>query len=378
MRIQSERVWMAGQFLPLQIEVTGDKISRVLPYGMGKVQEDYGSLRIVPGFLDIHTHGAYGFDTLDAEPEGLKNWLRRIPEEGVTGILPTTVTQRPEVLTDALRNAAQVSEEGCEGAELLGIHLEGPFLNAEYRGAQPKKAIAGPSIRQFQEYQKAAGGKIRVITLAPEKDPELELVRYCRKTGVAVSIGHSGASYAEVLLAVANGAASMTHVYNGMSAFHHREPGAVGAALRIRDIYGEIICDGYHCDAAAVNNYFTAKGRDFGILVTDSLKAKQCPPGVVCELGGQVISLDESGLARLTDGTLAGSTLRMNRALKFCVEQALVPFDAALNACTINPARYLGLDNRKGKLAAGYDADLVVLADDYEVVQTYCRGKAMR
>ena len=378
MILQSKRVWIGGQFVAAQLEVDGGKIVRILPWGERKADEDYGDKRIVPGFIDVHTHGAYGFDTNDGEPEGLRDWMRRIPEEGVTGILPTTVTQMPDVLSKAVANVARVVEEGYEGAEILGIHFEGPYLDMEYKGAQPPEAIAEPSVEQFQMYQEAAHGLIRYITMAPEHDPDFALTRYCSSHGVVVSMGHSSATFEQALMGIANGAMSMTHVYNGMTAYHHRKPGLVGTAFRVRDIYGEIICDGCHSHLAAPNNYYTAKGRDYAIMISDSLRAKHCPPGGDYELGGHPIEIGEDGLARLkgTD-TIAGSTLYMNRGLKILVEDAMVPFDAALNSCTLNPARALRVDDRKGRLAAGYDADIVVLEDNYDVLQTWCKGIAM-
>ena len=378
MIIQSKQVWIAGQFLAMQLEVNDGKITDILPYGTKEADEDYGEKRILPGFIDVHTHGAYGFDTNDAEPEGLRDWMKRIPEEGVTAILPTTVTQMPEVLTEALRNVAAVVKEGYEGAEILGVHFEGPYLDMEYKGAQPPEAIATAAVEQFKMYQEAAEGLIKYITMAPEHDRNFALTRHCRETGVVVSMGHSSATYEQAMLGIANGATSMTHVYNGMTPYHHRKPGLVGAAFRVRDIYGEIICDGCHSHLAALNNYFQAKGRDYGIMVSDSLRAKHCPPGGSYQLGGHDIEIGEDGLARLkgTD-TIAGSTLNMNKGLKILVEKALVPLDAAINSCTLNPARCLGVDDRRGKLVVGYDADIVVLEDNYDVVQTYCRGKKM-
>ena len=378
MIIQSKQVWIAGQFLAMQLEVNDGKITDILPYGTKEADEDYGEKRILPGFIDVHTHGAYGFDTNDAEPEGLRDWMKRIPEEGVTAILPTTVTQMPEVLTEALRNVAAVVKEGYEGAEILGVHFEGPYLDMEYKGAQPPEAIAAAAVEQFKMYQEAAEGLIKYITMAPEHDRNFALTRHCRETGVVVSMGHSSATYEQAMLGIANGATSMTHVYNGMTPYHHRKPGLVGAAFRVRDIYGEIICDGCQSHLAALNNYFQAKGRDYGIMVSDSLRAKHCPPGGSYQLGGHDIEIGEDGLARLkgTD-TIAGSTLNMNKGLKILVEKALVPLDAAINSCTLNPARCLGVDDRKGKLVVGYDADIVVLEDNYDVVQTYCRGKKM-
>ena len=378
MVLQSRRVWLAGQFVPAQLEVADGKIVNVYPFGTKTADVDYGNKRIVPGFIDVHTHGAYGFDTNDGEPEGLRDWMRRIPEEGVTSILPTTVTQMPEVQTKAVTNVAKVVEEGYEGAEILGIHFEGPYLDMEYKGAQPPEAIAKPTVEQFKMYQEAAHGMIKYITMAPEHDPEFALTKYCSQNGVVVSMGHSSASYEQALMGIANGAMSMTHVYNGMTPYHHRKPGLVGTALRVRDIYGEIICDGCHSHLAALNNFFTAKGRDYSIMISDSLRAKHCPPGGNYELGGHPIEIGEDGLARLkgTD-TIAGSTLNINKGLRILVEEAMVPFDAALNSCTINPARVLRVDDRKGKLNAGYDADIVVLEDDYTVAQTYCKGIAM-
>lgn len=378
MVIQSRKVWLGGLFIAAQLELKDGKILAVHPHGAKTVDQDYGDKRIVPGFIDVHTHGAYGYDTNDGQPEGLRNWMARIPEEGVTGILPTTVTQMPDVLSKAVANVASVAEEGYEGAEILGIHFEGPYLDMDYKGAQPPEAIAPPTVEQFQMYQKAAKGMIKYITMATEHDPDFALTHYCRDTGVVVSMGHSSATFDQAMMGIANGATSMTHVYNGMTPYHHRNPGLVGTAFRVRDIYGEIICDGCHSHLAALNNYFTAKGKDFAVMISDSLRPKHCPPGGEYELGGHPIEISESGLAYLKGtNTIAGSTLNMNHGLKILVEEAMVPFDAALNSCTINPARCLGVDDRKGKLVAGYDADVVVLDDDYGVVQTYCRGKAM-
>lgn len=378
MNIQGKKVWIAGQFMEAELKIEDGVIKQILPYDSEPADVDYGEERILPGFIDIHTHGAYGYDTNDGTPEGLREWMKRIPEEGVTSILPTTVTQMPDVLTQAVANVAKVAEEGYEGAEILGIHFEGPYLDMKYKGAQPPEAVAAASVEQFEEYQKAAKGMIKYITLAPEHDTDHALTRYCASHGVVVSMGHSAATYREALMGIANGATSMTHVYNAMTPYHHRNPGLVGTALRVRDIYGEVICDGCHSHLAALNNFFTAKGRDYAIMISDSLRAKHCPPGGNYQLGGHDIEIGEDGLARLkgTD-TIAGSTLNMNRGLKILVEDAMVPFDAAVNSCTINPARCLHVDDRKGRIAAGCDADLVVIDKDYNVLQTWCRGKAM-
>lgn len=376
MLIQSKKVWIADQFTAAVIEVTGDKITNILPYGSVSADVDYEDLRIVPGFLDIHCHGAYGFDTNDANEEGLRNWTKNIPGEGVTGFLPTTITQSEEVLTKAVANVAKVMEDGYEGAEILGIHFEGPYLDMVYKGAQPEQYIVKPSVEQFKHYQEAAKGKIRYVTLATEADEDFALTHYLAKNGVTVSIGHSAATYEQAVMAYAHGARSMTHVYNGMTPFNHRANGLVGAAYRIRTMYGEIICDGNHSTLAALNNYFTSKGPDYCIMISDALMAKGSPVGSRYLFGGNEIEIYPDGSAHLIPSeTLAGSTLQLNQGLRILVEEALVPFNYAINSCTINPARCIGVDDRKGCIRVGMDADLVVLKPDYQVQQTYCMGK---
>lgn len=377
MLIQSKKVWIADQFTPAVIELENGTIKDILPYGSKPVDEDYGDKRIVPGFLDIHCHGAFEFDTNDANEEGLRNWTKNIVAEGVTGFLATTITQSEEVLTNAVANVAKVMEEGYEGAEILGIHFEGPYLNMKYKGAQPEQYIAKPTIEQFETYQAAAKGQIRYVTLATETDEDFALTRYLSEHGVTVSIGHSAATYEQAVMAYAHGARSMTHVYNGMTPFNHRANGLVGAAYRIRTMYGEIICDGNHSTPAALNNYFISKGPDYAIMVSDALMAKGTPIGSKFIFGGNEIEIYPDGSAHLTStGGLAGSTLKLNDGLRILVEEAMVPFNYAINSCTINPARCIGVDDRKGAIGVGMDADLVVLNNDYSVLQTYCMGEA--
>lgn len=376
MIIQSKRVWIANAFHPAQLEIAGEKISGIFDYGTRPAEKDYGDLRIVPGFIDVHTHGAYGFDTNDGDEEGLRNWARRLPaDEGVTSYQPTTITQSAEVLEKALKNVADVVESGYEGAEILGIHFEGPYLDQKYKGAQPEEYILDCDVEQFKHYQEVAKGLIRYITLAPEHDKDFALTKYCSQNDVVVSMGHSGASFEQAVMAIANGARSMTHVYNGMTPYGHRALGLTGTAFRVRDSYGEIICDGNHSTLDALNVYFATKGADHALMITDSLRPKGLPEGDYTS-GGMKIRIYPDGSAHLVpQGNLAGSTLKMNRGLQILVEKALVPFEAALNSCTKNPAEVLAVGNRKGRLVAGYDADIVVLEDNYDIHQTYVRGR---
>lgn len=375
MIIQSKKVWIADQFTPAQLELEDGIIKEIYPYNEKEVTKDYGDLRILPGFIDIHCHGAYGFDTNDANPEGLRKWAKGIVDEGVTSFLATTLTQSEEVLTNAVSNVAKVVEEGYEGAEILGIHFEGPYLNKAHKGAQPEEYCVKPNIEQFKRYQKAAHGLIKYITMAVENDEDYALTKYCSQNNVVVSIGHSNATYEQAVQAYAHGARSMTHVYNAMTPFTHRANGLVGGALRIRNMYGEIICDGNHSTLAALNNFFTSKGPDYSIMITDSLMCKGFPVGTKFDFGGQEVVIYPDGSAHLVEaGNLAGSTLNVNKGLKILIEDALVPVNYAINACTSNPARCLHVADRKGTIGVGYDADLVILDRDYEVVQTYCKG----
>lgn len=376
MIIQSKKVWVVDDFLACQLRIEDGKIKDILPYGQEKVDEDYGDLRILPGFIDVHTHGAYGWDTNDATPEGLRHWVREIPHEGVTSIYPTTITQSEEVLTNAVRNVANVVAEGYEGAEIMGIHFEGPYLSKTFIGAQPEPYIVDADVEQFKRYYEASNHLIKYITMAPEQDAGYKLLHFCVDHGIVVSQGHSNATYEQAHMAIANGARSMTHVYNGMSRFASREPGLVGAAFRFSDVYGELITDGNHSHLSSVYDFYRLKGPNYVVMVTDSLMVKGLPAGTRILFGGNEIELFEDGSAHLVGaGNLAGSTLHVNKGLQILIEQAGVDWISAINSCTINPANMMGIADRKGSVQAGKDADLAIIDQNYDVVMAYVRGR---
>ena len=379
MRIRSTRIYIEEELIPAVLEIQGSAITDILPYDTGGIDCDYGDALISPGFIDIHCHGAYGFDTNSADPEGLRNWAKNIPSEGVTGFLATTVTDNKDTLLGALRNVDQVCSThhpGSDGAAILGVHLEGPYIDPEHAGAQPVSAIKEPDISEFEEYCTASGNRIRIVTLAPEKDTGHALIRCCREHGIVPSIGHTGASFAEAEQAIHDGALSVTHTFNAMTPFKHRENGTAGAALRHADVYSEIICDTRHVSADALHIFFTCKDKNHAVMISDSLMCKGFPAGTRFVFGGQNIEIAPDGTAFLyetADRTLAGSTMKMNEGLRNLITKADVPLVKALNACTANPASLLGLDHT-GMIRKGYDADITVLDENFEVLAVYCKG----
>ena len=377
MIIQSKRVYIASSLIPAQIEINNGKIVGIYAYNEKPVDKDYDDLRIVPGFYDVHTHGYLGYDTTAGGKDGLRRWLKDLPKEGVCGICPTTLTQGYDVLIKAVSEVNEVKKENPEGAEILGIHFEGPYIDVKYKGAQPEPYIVKGTIEEFKKYQEASGNNIRIITMAPEHDEDFELIKYCADTNVRVSIGHTDSSYDKAVLALANGARGFTHTYNAMTPLSHRENGVVGAAFRAHDCFAECICDGNHSTLAALNIFFREKA-GYGVMISDSLMCKGYPVGTVFDFGGQDVEIYEDGSAHITTGKkqLAGSTLKINEGIKLLVERALVPFEDAIDAATINPMKYIGMDDHKGAIRYGYDADIVVLNDDYSIAQTYCKGIA--
>ncbi|OUM93251.1 N-acetylglucosamine-6-phosphate deacetylase, partial [Caldibacillus debilis] len=294
--------------------------------------------------------------------------------EGTTAFLATTITQSPQAIEKALANAASyIKEQNAPGkAEVVGIHLEGPFINAKRKGAQPEEYILEPDVETFQKWQNLAEGHIRLVTMAPECPNGLELVHYLSKNRCIASIGHSDADYADVKAAVEAGATHVTHLFNGMKGIHHREPGTAGAALLFDELTVELIADGIHVRPEMFRLILQAKGLDRVVLITDAMRAK-CLKNGVYDLGGQDVHVRD-GKALLSDGTLAGSILKMKDGIKNILAHTSLTLPEAVKLASENPARELGLFDRKGSLEAGKDADLVVLNEQYEPILTICRG----
>ncbi|WP_142829177.1 N-acetylglucosamine-6-phosphate deacetylase [Planococcus soli] len=323
-----------------------------------------------PGFIDVHIHGAAGHDAMDATSEALSGIAGTLPKEGTTSFLATTMTQTDSAISAALQNIQKFSAQEGQ-AELLGVHLEGPFISDQRAGAQPIEHIAEASYPLFRKWQKLSGNKIRLITLAPETKNAMVFIKRLTDNGVIASIGHSDATLEEVQAAIRSGASHVTHLYNQMSPFHHRNPGVVGAALTEEGLMVEIIADFIHSHPASVQMAFRQKGADRLMLITDAMRAKGLPPGVY-DLGGQDVQVTKKD-ARLADGTLAGSILTMDTAVRNVQSITGCSLNELVAMTSANAAKELGFAN-KGHLHAGADADVAILDDNFNVQLTICRG----
>ncbi len=329
-------------------------------------------LYIVPGFLDKHIHGAYGFDCMHDSENAVKNMAACLPREGVTRFLPTTMTAPKQDILAALRGISDyVKNQKGEGAFCQGIHLEGPFLSPKKAGAQPFRDILPYSESLLEEFCHAAKNTIRQITFAPEEN--LSCVADMLSRNIVASVGHTDATCEQISEAERLGATSATHVYNAMSKIDSRLVGAVGGVF-LSEMWGELICDGKHVVEAAVRLFYKNMG-DKTVLVTDSTAAKGKPNGKYL-LGNQEILVSD-GIALLPDGTIAGSVLPMNQAVKNLRDFCRIPLEKAILAATIAPAKCLHIDSFCGSLAVGKSCDYTVIDDDLHVYETVVNGKTV-
>lgn len=323
-----------------------------------------------PGFIDIHIHGAAGHDVMDGTPEALNGLASALPKEGTTSFLATTMTQTDEAISAALQNIRAFNAQDGQ-AEMLGVHLEGPFISDKRAGAQPIEHIITPSLPLFTKWQKLSGDQIRVVTMAPETATGSKFIKSLTDEGVTVSIGHSDATFEEVQTAARCGAKHVTHLYNQMSPLHHRNPGVVGAALLEDELSVEVIADFIHSHPSSVELAFRQKGAEKLILITDAMRAKGLSAGVY-DLGGQDVQVTEKD-ARLADGTLAGSILTMEKAIQNVQSITRCGLKELVSMTSANAAKALGLSN-KGELKAGMDADIAIVDENFTVQLTICRG----
>ncbi len=328
---------------------------------------------VAPGFVDIHVHGGVGHDTMDATPQAIQEMAQFFASHGVTGFLPTTVTAPREAILAAVENAATCQKEQISGAQVLGIHLEGPYINPSKPGAQPVQFIRPADPDEYREF--FAWDNVRLISLAPEIPENQKLITYALQRGATVAVGHSAASYDQVLAAVGLGLNHSIHTFNGMVGLHHRKPGTVGAVLTCDKITAEVIADYVHVHPAVIKLLVRAKGVERTVLMTDAIRAAGMPDGIY-DLGGQQVTVKQR-VARIATGSLAGSTLTMDRAVRNAMAAADLTLSETLQMASYNPAQVIGVERKKGSLEPGKDADIVLLDSELEVVLTMVGGRVV-
>ena len=335
---------------------------------------DLGNHKLMPGLIDMHIHGQSGADTMDASEEALATIARDLPKTGVVGFLGTTVTAPWQKILAALANVkTTMGKDQDGGAEILGTYVEGPFFTPKNKGAHPEQFFLAPSEERIADLLEVAGDTLKVVALAPETEGAVEATRQLVAHGVRVAMGHSDATWEQVEACVEAGATIGVHLYNGMSGLHHREPGCVGAMLANDSVIAEMIADGVHVHPAVLKLSWKCKGTDRSALITDCMCAGGLPDGVY-QLGELPVSV-KNGVARTDCGSLAGSTLSLNRAIKNMTQLAGVPELDAVKMASEVPARILGVDQRIGSIAPGMEASLTVMDDDFNVLLTLVKGQ---
>jgi len=330
---------------------------------------------IVPGYIDIHVHGGGGSDVMDGDYEAINQIAIAHSHFGTTSFFPTTMTMSKDKIIRSLRSICEAVKKGTAGAEILGIHMEGPYINPEKKGAQKEEDIKKIFIEEFLEFNQASGNLIRLVTIAPEMPGAIELIKYLHKQGIVTSVGHSNATYAQVQAGIQAGLSHVTHTFNAMRELHHREPGVVGAALTSPELTVELIADGIHIHPIVLKILTKIKEGEKIVLITDAMRAAGLKEGTY-DLGGQEVIVTK-GQARLKDGTLAGSVLTMDKAVKNMVNKVGIKLPKAIQMASFNPAKSIGIDDKKGSLEPGKDADIVILNKNLETELTMVAGKVV-
>ncbi len=364
---------MDGEFIKANVAVIDGRIASINEPNVNQLPElDLTDLLLIPGFIDTHTHGGYGVDCNVATVSDLAKLCDAFAKGGTTSWLCSISADSQERTIAALRIVAKAIETVDSGAELLGIHLEGPFLAPEYSASFDINNICPADRELLRLYQKEAEGHIRSITIAPEIPGAIELIDTCHELDIAVMLGHSGATWQETFDAAEAGAMGVTHLGNAMRPLHHREPGILGAALDL-NIYTELICDGIHLHPAFIRLAYGMKGNDGLLLVTDSMMATGLQDGYYT-LGTCAVEV-QNGITRRSDGALAGSTLTMEDAFRNFALFTEAPLEDIIPCFSRNPAQLLNLEMRKGMIDVGFDADLLVLGSDLKIYDVFCRGQ---
>jgi N-acetylglucosamine-6-phosphate deacetylase len=356
-----------------EIERIGKRDEFELPAGATEIRAEDSTA--IPGFIDVHIHGAGGSDVMEGTHEALSTVTRKVAQHGTTSIVATTVTASTDDTLHAIEGISKYIPRQHEHddlrAEILGIHFEGPFLSKERRGVHPTSLLQLPSAEVLQKFLHAAAGNARILTIAPELLGAMPCIDAARSLGMVVSIGHTDATYEQARAAIAHGAHHATHAYNAMRPFSHRDPGVIGAVLTSPEVNAELIADGIHVDEIAMKVLLQAKGPEHVVLISDGTPATGMPDGKY-KLGGIDVTVVD-GVCRDAEGKLAGSTLTLDRALRNIVALG-IPFANAVRMLTLNPATILGIEFKKGALRTGADADILLLNEALQITGVWARG----
>ncbi len=366
MKIRAKEIFLEDRILNNgEVTVENGIVTAIGEASAGGEAIELGSLKLCPGFLDIHIHGGNGVDSMDASYEAIDKLSQYKLKEGVTSFCPTPMTAEMDNIKSAVKNIASAVEKGVSGAKILGMFIEGPYISHEKRGAHPSYLLRKINLDEFSELISIGKGNIISFAIAPEIENAFEAIRFLREKGIYVRLGHTAGNYQLLTQAIEAGGSIGIHTYNAMSPFTHSEPGCIGAMLSNDDVYCEVICDLVHVHKAALKILFKCKTPEKAILITDCMRAGGLADGEYT-LGEDTISVKDS-IARTKTGNLAGSTVTLINAIKNVVNEVGIPLHDAITMATLTPAKALGKDKEVGSIAVGKKADMIAIDDDFNI-----------
>lgn len=375
--LKNGRIVLKNKLVNGSISIFDGKIEKIFENNFDLDEKDFDEIinlnqkYLGPAFVDVHTHGADGADAMDVSEEALRKISKYLAKEGTANFLATTLTSTKEILKNVLGIVAKLQDKDIDGANIFGVHMEGPYFSVEYKGAQNEKYMKPAGIKELDEYLSVKEGLVKLFSISPHNQENLEAIKYLSDRGVVASVGHSAAKYEDVIKAVNYGLTHATHTYNAMKGFTHREPGVVGAVFNSDEIMAEIIFDKFHVHPEAVRTLIKIKGVDKVVCVTDSMSATGLPEGKY-KLGELDVNVKD-GQARLAmNDALAGSVLRMDGAFRNLIELGYSITDVFKMTST-NAAKEFKLNS--GEIKVGKDADIVIMDKDYNVCMTFVKGK---